>query len=71
MYLIHYTVLFAVFDLAYPTVPIVGLAVLSGIAILVISHLFCIAIEEPAHAAGKHLSKRLRRNTARTSPVSI
>jgi peptidoglycan/LPS O-acetylase OafA/YrhL len=69
MYLVHYTVLFAVFDLAYPTVPIIGLAFLSGIATLIVSHLFCIFIEEPSHAAGKRLSNRLRSDT-RVSPVS-
>jgi peptidoglycan/LPS O-acetylase OafA/YrhL len=70
MYLIHYTMLFAVFDLAYPAVSIVGLAVLCGIATLIVSHIFCIFIEEPAHAAGKHLSNRLRRNPTQTRPVS-
>jgi peptidoglycan/LPS O-acetylase OafA/YrhL len=69
MYLVHYTVLFAVFDLAYPAVPIIGLAILSVIATLIVSHLFCIFIEEPSHAAGKHLSNRLRSDT-RVSHVS-
>jgi peptidoglycan/LPS O-acetylase OafA/YrhL len=69
MYLVHYTVLFAVFDLAYPKVSIIGLAVLSAIATLIVSHLFCIFIEEPAHTAGKRLSNRLRRSVPIT-PVS-
>jgi peptidoglycan/LPS O-acetylase OafA/YrhL len=69
MYLVHYTVLFAVFDLAYPKIPILGLAILSAIATLIVSHLFCIFLEEPAHTAGKRLSNRLR-STARISPVS-
>lgn len=70
MYLVHYTVLFAVFDLAYPKISILGLTILSAIATLIVSHLFCIFLEEPAHTAGKRLSNRLRRNTKRTSPVS-
>jgi peptidoglycan/LPS O-acetylase OafA/YrhL len=69
MYLVHYTVLFAVFDLAYAKISILGLAVLSAIATLVVSHLFCIFLEEPAHTAGKRLSNRLRSN-ARISAVS-
>jgi peptidoglycan/LPS O-acetylase OafA/YrhL len=69
MYLVHYTVLFAVFDLAYPKISIVGLAILSAIATLIVSHLFCIFLEEPAHIAGKRLSNQLRR-TAPVSPVS-
>jgi peptidoglycan/LPS O-acetylase OafA/YrhL len=69
MYLVHYTVLFAVFDLAYPKISIVGLALLSAIATLIVSHLLCIFIEEPAHTAGKRLSNRLRSNP-RISPVS-
>jgi peptidoglycan/LPS O-acetylase OafA/YrhL len=63
MYLVHYPVLFAVFDLAYPRVSIIGLALLSAVATLIISHLFCIFIEEPAHTAGKHLATRHRRTT--------
>ena len=70
MYLVHYTVLFALFDLAYPTVPIIALAILCAIVTLVVSHIFCIFIEEPAHTAGKHLSKRLRRSNAQTTLVS-
>ena len=69
MYLVHYTILFAVFDLAYPKIPIISLAVLSAIATLIVSHLFCIFLEEPAHTAGKRLSNRLR-STARARPVS-
>jgi peptidoglycan/LPS O-acetylase OafA/YrhL len=69
MYLVHYTVLFAVFDLAYPKISILGLAILSAIATLIVSHLFCIFLEEPAHNAGKRLSNRLRSNP-RISPVS-
>jgi peptidoglycan/LPS O-acetylase OafA/YrhL len=64
MYLVHYPVLFAVFDLAYPRVSLIGLAFLSAIATLVVSHLFCIFIEEPAHAAGKHLATRRLRTIA-------
>jgi peptidoglycan/LPS O-acetylase OafA/YrhL len=70
MYLVHYTVLFALFDLAYPTVPIIALAILCAAATLVVSHLFCILIEEPAHTAGKRLSMRLRRSNAQTTPIS-
>jgi len=70
MYLVHYTVLFAVFDLAYRTVPLIALAILCAIATLVVSHIFCIFIEEPAHAAGKRLSNRLRRSHAQTTPIS-
>lgn len=69
MYLVHYTVLFALFDLAYPKISILGLAILSAIATLIVSHLFCIFLEEPAHTAGKRLSNQLRR-TAPISPVS-
>jgi peptidoglycan/LPS O-acetylase OafA/YrhL len=69
MYLVHYTVLFAVFDLAYPKFPTIGLAILSAIATLIVSHLFCIFLEEPAHTAGKRLSNRLRSNP-RISHVS-
>jgi peptidoglycan/LPS O-acetylase OafA/YrhL len=69
MYLVHYTVLFALFDLAYPKISILGLAILSAIATLIVSHLFCIFLEEPAHLAGKRLSNQLRR-TAPISPVS-
>jgi peptidoglycan/LPS O-acetylase OafA/YrhL len=70
MYLVHYTVLFALFDLAYPTVPIIALAILCAAATLIVSHLFCIFIEEPAHTAGKRLSMRLRRSNAQTTPIS-
>jgi peptidoglycan/LPS O-acetylase OafA/YrhL len=70
MYLVHYTVLFALFDLAYPTVPIIGLAILCAAATLVVSHLFCVFIEEPAHTAGKRLSNRLRRSNAQTTPIT-
>lgn len=66
MYLVHYTVLFALFDLAYPTVPIIALAILCAAATLVVSHLFCILIEEPAHTVGKRLSNRLPRKHAQT-----
>jgi peptidoglycan/LPS O-acetylase OafA/YrhL len=69
MYLVHYTVLFAVFDLAYRKISIVGVGILCAIATLIVSHLFCIFLEEPAHTAGKRLSNRLR-SYARTSPVS-
>jgi peptidoglycan/LPS O-acetylase OafA/YrhL len=69
MYLVHYTVLFAVFDLAYSKIPILGLAILSAFATLIVSHLFCIFIEEPSHTAGKRLSNRLR-SDARVSHVS-
>jgi peptidoglycan/LPS O-acetylase OafA/YrhL len=70
MYLVHYTVIFAVFDLAYPKIPILGLACLSAIATLMVSHFFCIFLEEPAHTGGKRLSKRLRRSNAQTTPIS-
>ena len=70
MYLVHYTVLFAVFDLAFPKVPLVGIAILCGAATLLVSHLFCIWVEEPAHAAGKTLAHRLRTSTSRPSPLS-
>jgi peptidoglycan/LPS O-acetylase OafA/YrhL len=70
MYLVHYTVLFALFDFAYPTVPVIALAILCATATLMVSHLFCIFIEEPAHAAGKRLSKRLRHNHPQTTPIS-
>ncbi|HEX3967756.1 MAG TPA: acyltransferase [Edaphobacter sp.] len=69
MYLVHYTVLFAVFDLAYPKISILNLAILSAIATLIVSHLFCIYLEEPAHTAGKSLARRLR-SYSRISPVS-
>jgi peptidoglycan/LPS O-acetylase OafA/YrhL len=62
MYLVHYTVLFALFDLAYPTVPVIALAILCAIATLIVSHLFCIFIEEPAHAGKTSLQ------TATTQP---
>jgi peptidoglycan/LPS O-acetylase OafA/YrhL len=70
MYLVHYTVLFAVFDLAFPMVSLLGIAILCGVATLSVSHLFCIWIEEPADAAGKTLARRLRTSTARPSPLS-
>ena len=70
MYLVHYTVLFAVFDLTFPKVPLVGIAILCGAATLLVSHLFCIWVEEPAHAAGKTLARRLRTSAARPSPIS-
>ena len=69
MYLVHYPVLFGVFDLAYPKLSIVNLAILSAIATLIVSHIFCIFLEEPAHTAGKRLSNQLR-NNVRTSAVS-
>ena len=73
MYLVHYTVLFAVFDLAYPKISIVGVAILCAIATLIVSHLFCIFLEEPAHTAGKRLSNRLRstREPAPSPPEAL
>ena len=70
MYLVHYTVLFALFDLAYPTVPIIALGILCAVATLIVAHIFCIFIEEPAHTAGKRLSNRLRRSDAHPSAIS-
>ncbi len=70
MYLVHYTVLFAVFDLAFPGIPLLSIAILCGAATWLVSHLFCIWIEEPAHAAGKSLAHRLRTSNARPTPLS-
>jgi len=61
MYLIHYVVLFALFDLAYGRIPFPLLICLCLVATLAVSHLFCISVEEPSLRLGKYLSKRLPR----------
>ena len=59
MYLVHYIVLFALFDLAYTHVSLPLLSCLCLAGTVVASHFFCIGVEEPALRIGKFLSKRL------------
>lgn len=58
MYLIHGTVLFAVLNLLYGKVPNSLLIAVYLVATLVLSHLFCILVEEPSLRAGKTIAGR-------------
>jgi peptidoglycan/LPS O-acetylase OafA/YrhL len=61
MYLMHGTVLFTLLNLLYGRVSIPVLIPIYLISVMVVSHLFCIAIEEPAMAVGKLLTGGSRR----------
>ena len=59
MYLVHYIVLFALFDLLYWYVSLPLLACLCLAGTVGVAHVFCIGVEEPALRLGKYLSRRL------------
>jgi peptidoglycan/LPS O-acetylase OafA/YrhL len=56
MYLLHATVLWATAILLYGKIPLVALGLVYGAATLVISHLSCVFIEEPAMRFGKQVT---------------
>ncbi len=57
MYLTHATVLYSVVILCYGKVPLSVLALLFFLITLVISHLFCVCVEEPANVIGRYLTR--------------
>jgi peptidoglycan/LPS O-acetylase OafA/YrhL len=59
LYLMHSIVLFAVLDLLYGRLPKLALFGMVMVGSLVLGHLFCVAVEEPAMRLGKRLAKRL------------
>jgi peptidoglycan/LPS O-acetylase OafA/YrhL len=59
MYLVHYTVIFALFDLLYGRIPTPALIAACLIVTLGLSHLFCIGVEEQALVAGRRVSNRV------------
>ncbi len=74
MYLVHGTVLFAMLRLFYGKVPLVGLIAIYLPVTMILSHLFCIAVEEPATRIGKALSggaKKAVRPVPAAEPVAV
>ena len=57
LYLMHATVLFSVVILCYGKMPLYALAVVFVLATLLISHLFCIFVEEPANVLGRSATR--------------
>jgi len=66
MYLLHATVLWATVILLYGKVPLLVLGLLYCAVTLVISHLSCVLIEEPAMRFGKRVTAKGGAKTART-----
>lgn len=62
MYLTHATVLYSVIILCYGKLPLYALAALFFAVTLVVSHLFCVCIEEPANVIGRYLTRSGDRN---------
>jgi peptidoglycan/LPS O-acetylase OafA/YrhL len=59
-YLVHGTVLFTLLSLLYGKIPLAWLAVIYGAATLVISHLFCVFLEEPSQRLGRRIGTHMR-----------
>ncbi len=60
LYLVHGTVIFGLLILLYGRIPLWMLACLYLVITLILSHLFCIFIEEPAMRLGKRLANSAR-----------
>lgn len=56
-YLIHGTVLFALFDLMYGKTSLLTLAICYGVCSLIVAHIFCVFVEEPSHRVGRRIAK--------------
>lgn len=70
MYLIHYVVLFALFNLLYLHVPLGWLIAACVVTTLAVSHLFCVGVEERALISGKWVSNRLTWLESNRSAIS-
>jgi peptidoglycan/LPS O-acetylase OafA/YrhL len=60
LYLTHGTVLFVFLNLLYGKVPLAAFLALTVATVLVVSHLFCVLVEEPSLKCGKRVSGALR-----------
>lgn len=69
LYLIHATVLYALMIALYGRIATPWIGLLLGVISLVISHVFCVLVEEPAMRAGKRLSGKPLLAGARTRPL--
>ncbi len=59
LYLMHSVVLFAVLDLLYGRVSNAALFGMVTVGSLLLGHLFCVAVEEPAMRLGKRLARQM------------
>ncbi len=57
LYLMHATVLFSVVILYYGKMPLYALAAVFVLVSLLVSHLFCVVIEEPANVLGRSITR--------------
>lgn len=67
MYLTHATVLYSVVIVCYGKVPLYGLAILFFLITFLVSHLFCVCVEEPSNVIGRYITRSRGENLPETA----